>query len=90
MLAKASSKLTNRPTESPASCHSDTGFLGFQEPGYLSRYSCGLDGPGSIPGKIFLFSASSKPTLGPTQPLIQWVPGALSAEVEWHWREADR
>jgi hypothetical protein len=28
----------------------------------------GLDGPGSIP------STASRPTLGPTQPRIKWVP----------------
>jgi hypothetical protein len=27
--------------------------------------------------------------LGPTQPPIQWVPGALSLGVEWPGREAD-
>jgi hypothetical protein len=36
----------------------------------------GLDGWGSNPGKgkIFLFP-TSRPTLGPSQPAIQWVPG---------------
>jgi hypothetical protein len=40
----------------------------------------GLDGLGSYPirGKVFLFSMMSKPALGPTQPLIQWVLGAIA------------
>jgi hypothetical protein len=32
-------------------------------------------------GKIFLFSTSSRPVLGPAQPPIQWVQGALSPGV---------
>jgi hypothetical protein len=28
--------------------------------------------------KIFLFTTASRPVLGPTQPPIQWIPGALS------------
>ena len=38
------------------------------------RLSYGLDGPGieSRRGEIF---RPSRPTLGPTQPLVQWVPG---------------
>jgi hypothetical protein len=44
----------------------------------------GLDGQGvggRVPGrgKIFLLSTSSRPVLGPTQPLIQRAPGALSS-----------
>jgi len=31
----------------------------------------------------------SKPALGPTQPPIQWVQGALSLGVKRPWREAD-
>jgi len=34
----------------------------------------GLDGPGSNPGGDEIFRPS-KPTLGPTQPPVKWVPG---------------
>jgi hypothetical protein len=54
-----------------------------------SRYSDWLRagrprGRSSSPGrgKIFLFSTLSRPVLGPTQPLIQWVLGALSPGVK--------
>jgi len=33
----------------------------------------GLDGPGSIPGGDEVFRPS-RPTLGPTQPPLKWVP----------------
>jgi hypothetical protein len=48
-------------------------------------------GPSSGPGwvKNFLFSKSSRPVLGSTQPPIQWVPGALSPKVKRPGREAD-
>jgi hypothetical protein len=39
--------------------------------------------------KDFLFSASSRPALGPTQPPIRWVLGALSPGVKRQGREAD-
>jgi len=38
---------------------------------------------------IFLFTTASRPALGPTQPPIQWVPGALSLGLKLPGREAD-
>jgi hypothetical protein len=38
---------------------------------------------------IFLFTTASRTALGPTQPPIQWVPGALSLGVKRQDREAD-
>jgi hypothetical protein len=38
---------------------------------------------------IFLFITASRTALGPTQPPIQWAPGALSLEVKRPGREAD-
>jgi hypothetical protein len=38
---------------------------------------------------IFLFTTVTRPVLGPTQPPIQWVPGALSLGVKRSGREAD-
>jgi hypothetical protein len=45
----------------------------------------------SSPGRVknFLFSTSSRPALGSTQPPIQWVSGFLSARVKRPGREAD-
>jgi hypothetical protein len=62
--------------------------------GITGRYSSGLrdGGPGfdSRQGKeIFLYSTASRATLGPTQPPIQWVPGALSPGVKRPRCEAD-
>jgi hypothetical protein len=39
--------------------------------------------------KNFLFSTSSRPVLGSTQPPVQWVPGAVSHGVKQLEREAD-
>jgi hypothetical protein len=61
----------------------------YQEPRYLSY---GLDDRGfeSRQGLgIFLFTTASRPTLGPTQPPVQWVPGALSLGVKRPRREAE-
>jgi hypothetical protein len=38
---------------------------------------------------IFLFTTASRTALGPTQPPIKWVPGALSLGVNRSGREAD-
>jgi hypothetical protein len=38
---------------------------------------------------IFLFTTASRTVPGPTQPPIQWVPGALSLGVKQQGREAD-
>jgi hypothetical protein len=44
----------------------------------------GLDGQGSIPDgqRIFPLTSASRPALGPNQPPVQWVPGALSPGVK--------
>jgi hypothetical protein len=63
------------------------------DPGELSRYSDGLrdERPEFDSGrsKIVLFSIRSRPALGATQPLVQWVPGAASPEVKRQGCEAD-
>jgi hypothetical protein len=50
----------------------------------------GLDGRVSIPGrsKRFFSFPVSRPVLGPTQPIIQWVHGTLSMEVKRPGRDA--
>jgi hypothetical protein len=42
-----------------------------------------------VRSRIFVFSTLPRPVLGPTQPPIQWVPGALSPGVKRQAREAD-
>jgi len=39
--------------------------------------------------EIFLFTTALRTALGPAQPPIQWVPGALSLGVKQTGREAD-
>jgi hypothetical protein len=48
----------------------------------------GMNGRGSI-SEISLFSTASRPVLGPTQPPIQWVSGALSPAVRQPVPEVD-
>jgi hypothetical protein len=64
------------------------------ELGYISQYSDGLRAGllcfDSRQCKIFLFSTASTLILGPTQPPIQWVPGAFSVAVKRQEREADQ
>jgi hypothetical protein len=38
---------------------------------------------------VFHFTTASRTALGPTQPPVQWVPGALSLGVKQPGREAD-
>jgi hypothetical protein len=59
----------------------------------LGRYSNGLRAGRSGSDsrqrqETFLYSGST-PAPGPSQSLIQWVPGTFSAGVKRSWREAD-
>jgi hypothetical protein len=54
----------------------------------LDDREVGVKSPGRV--KNFLFSTSSKPAVGSTQPPIQWVTGAHSPVVKRLGREADR
>jgi hypothetical protein len=68
----------------------------YKEQGQRSLYNDWLRagrprGRSSSPGagKNFHFSMSSRPTMGPTQPPIEWVPGAISPGVKRPGSEAD-
>jgi hypothetical protein len=52
---------------------------GLDDRGFESRQELG----------IFPFTTLSRPALGPTQPPIQWVPGAVSLGVKRPGRESD-
>jgi hypothetical protein len=71
-------------------------FIQTLVPGQCSQYSDWLRagqprGQSSSPGrgKNFPFSTLSSPTLGPTQPLLQWVQGSLSMQIKWSLCEAN-
>jgi hypothetical protein len=56
----------------------------------ITQYSYGLESQGSVTGRgKRFFSTASRSTLGPTQPPVQWVPGALSLGVKRPGLEAD-
>jgi hypothetical protein len=58
----------------------------------VQRWARGWMIGGSSPGtgwECFSFSIASRPALGPTQPLTQWVRGAVSLRIKRPWRNAD-
>jgi hypothetical protein len=58
--------------------------------GWVTGWTVGVLGFDSRRGLgIFLFTTASRTALGPTQPPIQWVPGALSLGVKRPGRETD-
>jgi hypothetical protein len=66
------------------------GFSGFLSVSLVTGYTLGGHGFDSRQGQeIFLFSTSSRPSLRLTQPLIHWVPVALSPLVKRPVRKAD-
>jgi hypothetical protein len=56
---------------------------------YNDGLRAGLSGFDSRQRKILMFSTASRPTLGPSQPPIQCVTGAISPGVMRSGREAD-
>jgi hypothetical protein len=70
----------------PAGCQSDTpGVVGITTDYRLDDRGVAV----RVPVRSTIFSTSSRPALGSTQPPIQWVPGALSPGVKRPGREAD-
>jgi hypothetical protein len=55
---------------------------GLDDRGSRARFPAGA-------GKFFLLITASRMALGPTQPHIQWVPGALSLGVKRQGLEVD-
>jgi hypothetical protein len=68
-------------------------MLGFTTGADIARwYSAGLRAGWSgvlVPAEHGNFALHHPVRLGPTQPPIQWVPGAVSLGVKWPGREAD-
>jgi hypothetical protein len=52
-------------------------------------FTAGIQFPAGATIGCFPFATVSRPALGPTQPHIQWVLGALSLGVKRQEREAD-
>jgi hypothetical protein len=70
----------------------------FVNPGWESQYesrdkatgwTTGIRFPAGAMMGFLLFATATRPALGPTQPLIQWVPGACHRAGKgagaWHW-----
>jgi len=57
--------------------------------GKLYAWATGVQFRKRQEGTSFFFAIVSKPALGPTQTLIQWVAGALSSEVKRPEREVE-
>jgi hypothetical protein len=94
MITSKDSDILVTSFSSCAACISSAPY--FHHPGLPSRYSdwlrAGRPGVGvrvPVGAPIFHFSASSRPALGPTQPPIKWVYGALSPGVKRPGHEAD-
>jgi hypothetical protein len=84
-------RLFNHPQECPPNLK---GINSFIANGIADRYSDRLRSgrlkfDSRQEQEIFLFSTASRPALGPTQSLIQWVPGIFPMRIKLPGREAD-
>jgi hypothetical protein len=71
--------------EVPLSCRSRDSAVGVATRYRLEDWGVVVQ----VPVGSRIFSTSSRPAVGPTQPPIKWVPGALSSGIKWQGREAD-
>jgi hypothetical protein len=86
-LHNSSSSPHNEITETTYRVRSRDSSVGIATGYGLDDWAVRVKNPGK--DKNFIFSTSSRPALGSTQPPIQWVPGALSPEVKRQGREDD-